>query len=116
MANESEIETLVTTTIKWGGHLDVWVNNAAVFQFGSATEASSAGQTFELPTQCIESQYCAESCWDLCLPTKQELHVSCLVDLKECLKRACHAQFRCGQIPCLALCFQLTCPFTAGPF
>lgn len=43
MANESEIETLVTTTVKWGGHLDVWVNNAAVFQFGSATEASSAG-------------------------------------------------------------------------
>ncbi len=46
VSDEKQVEELVDKAITWGGKLDIWVNNAAKFVFGAATNASNAGNLF----------------------------------------------------------------------
>ncbi len=43
VSDEKQVEELVSKVITWSGKLDIWVNNAAKFVFGTATTASNAG-------------------------------------------------------------------------
>ena len=43
VSDEAQVESLVAKALKWGGRLDIWVNNAAKFVFGAATTATGAG-------------------------------------------------------------------------
>lgn len=43
VADEDQVQALVTEAINWAGSLDIYVNNAVRFMHGDVTTASSAG-------------------------------------------------------------------------
>ena len=44
VAVEAQVEALVSRAVQWGGHVDIYVNNAATFVFGAVNTVSSEGQ------------------------------------------------------------------------
>lgn len=43
ISDESQVQALVAEAVKWGGGVDLYVNNAAKFAFGNVNTVSGQG-------------------------------------------------------------------------
>ena len=81
VAVEGQVEALVSRAVQWGGHVDIYVNNAARFVFGAVNTVSNEGQELHTTSQTPELAavsplqsavpspftYCLLADWDLAL-------------------------------------------------
>ena len=43
VSDEAQVQALVAAAVKWGGSIDLYVNNAAKFAFGTVNTVSNTG-------------------------------------------------------------------------